>query len=281
MSQRRFLSLLLPLVSALALGSCQTAAPPVPPTTSENACRTKSHGSAAPIAMCAAQNFPAKNFRAFQLKRREVVKTGPVAVANEKLRWKKRDIKVGFMDDPFGLKQRVLRVANEWRTKGGANVSFVESNLNDADIRVSFRGSGYWSYLGIQAQEFPKAEQTMNLEFVPNVDQEELQRVTLHEFGHALGLLHEHASPLSEIRWDKEAVYKHYLQPPNCWDRAEVDTQVLTKKESGPDLVATSFDKDSIMCYPVDPELTTDNTRIGWNTDLSATDKEFIKRFYP
>ena len=272
MAKNRLASTLLALVLTLALEGCQTTS---------KKCRIRSHGSGTPLAMCAAQNFPPDNFQAFQLKRRELSKTGPVAAGRENLRWKKREIKVGFMDDRFELKQKVLQVANEWRTIGGANVIFIESNVDEADIRVSFRGSGYWSYLGTQALDFPKSEQTMNLEFPRRVSRKELRRVTLHEFGHALGLLHEHASPLSDISWDKEAVYKHYMRPPNCWNQADVDMQVLTKEKSVLDLVATQFDKESIMCYPVAAELTTDHKGIGWNTELSATDKEFIKKFYP
>ena len=279
---RSLLSRILLLGLALGFAACQNPTPPSPrPTTSKNECRTRSDGSATPALMCASQNFAIDDFNAFQVKRREVAITGPVAAGRSRLRWPNRDIKVAFMDDPHGMKERVLRVANEWRTEGGGNVNFIESSVAAADIRVSFRGSGYWSYLGTQARGFPKAEQTMNLQFWRTIPTKEFRRVVLHEFGHALGLLHEHASPLAEINWDREAVYKHYTLPPNCWDRSQVDRQVLTRTRSGPDLIVTQFDSASIMCYPVAKELTTDGKAIGWNTDLSEIDKQFIKKFYP
>ena len=48
-----------------------------------------------------------------------------------------------------------------------------------------------------------------------------------------------------------------------------------------PDLTVPLFDPDSIMEYPVAAQLTTDHKVIGWNIDLSPTDKEFIAKFYP
>lgn len=269
---------LLAVYLILALGACQT---PPPVTTTDKACRLQRQGSAAPLGMCAAQNLPPENFRAFEAKRPALRRTGPVAAARKSLTWKKSTIIVAFMDDPWNLKSRVLEVANEWQTKGGANISFVEGSVQEADIRVSFLGSGHWSYLGTQARDLPKAEPTMNLQFSRNVSATELRRVTLHEFGHALALIHEHASPLADINWDKNAVYKHFMAPPNCWTTTQVDAQVLNKERSGPDLVTTAFDRTSIMCYPVAAEITTDRKAIGWNTDLSPVDKEFIARLYP
>ena len=36
---------------------------------------------------------------------------------------------------------------------------------------------------------------------------EEYSRVVVHEFGHALGCIHEHQSPAATFQWNKEAVY--------------------------------------------------------------------------
>ncbi len=43
----------------------------------------------------------------------------------------------------------------------------------------------------------------------PDTPNDEYRRVVLHEFGHALGGIHEHQSPASGvIPWDKPKVYE-------------------------------------------------------------------------
>jgi serralysin len=272
------------LITALSLAQAACTSTTTTTSTSPNGCRTAAHGAQAPLHMCEAQNFSEGDFRAPLPVKLYVGphKNRPVAAGFLSLRWPDgRAVKVGFMDDDFHLRNKVLHVANEWHTRGNANISFVESSVNDADVRVSFHGTGYWSYIGTQARHFPKSEQTLNLQFGPNESDTEIHRVVLHEFGHALGLIHEHESPLAQIPWNKPEVYKFFGAPPNCWSHQQVDIQVLTKEPPSPDLPATTFDRDSIMEYPVAASLTTDHREIGWNTDLSETDKTFIAKLYP
>lgn len=79
-------------------------------------------------------------------------------------------------------------------------------------------GQGSWSYLGTDATRVPKESFTMNLGFVD-------RPTVLHEFGHTLGLIHEHQSPFpGGFEWDRENVsgtimgmvlpllYLHYLK---------------------------------------------------------------------
>lgn len=262
----------------LALSSCSTSTTTT--TTTSSACSRTVHASQAPIEMCAAQNFPAKNINAYLPVKTLIKKEGPVAVLSVPAKWPNGShLKVGFMDDDYGLKSKVMSKASQWSNY--ANITFSESSAADADIRISFRGSGYWSVIGTAAKRVPKNEQTMNLQFWSGVPDNEVQRVTLHEFGHALGLLHEHESPLAQIPWDKDAVYKYYTGPPNCWSHSEVDSQVLQREKPGPDLAMTAFDKNSIMCYPVSDDLTVGHYEIGWNKELSDTDKTFIAQIYP
>lgn len=46
----------------------------------------------------------------------------------------------------------------------------------------------------------------------PDTPDQEYSRVVLHEFGHALGAIHEHQHPEAAIPWDKPKVYEYYAR---------------------------------------------------------------------
>lgn len=154
--------------------------------------------------------------------------------------------------------------------------TFSESEL--AEIRVAFDKDGHYSYVGKDNLNIPAAQKTMNLELNSSSSEEQISRVTLHEFGHAPGLMHEHQHPMANIPWKKEAVCAFYYQT-NGWSRQEVDRNVLNKYtwESSQH---TNYDSKSIMQYPVPSSITTNGFSVPWNTNLSATDKDFIAKMY-
>ena len=115
------------------------------------------------------------------------------------------------------------------------------------------------------------------LEATPLADTTEFNRVVLHEFGHALGMIHEHQNPIGNpIKWNKDSVYAYYVGN-NIFTKEQVDEFVfaLDYQANG-----TSFDKESIMLYAIPPSFTTDGFSVPWNTQLSKTDKAFIKKRY-
>ena len=82
----------------------------------------------------------------------------------------------------------------------------------------------------------------MNLGFID-------QGTVLHEFGHALGLIHEHQSPASGgFDWDREEVIKSLSGPPNNWDLATIEHNMFGKYDSS-QLSMTKYDSKSIMHY--------------------------------
>ena len=55
------------------------------------------------------------------------------------------------------------------------------------------------------------------------------EAVVLHEFGHAIGLAHEHQNPDKGIKWNEDAVIRDLSGPPNNWDVATIRHNVLNK----------------------------------------------------
>ena len=122
---------------------------------------------------------------------------------------------------------------------------------------------------------------TMNFGWLtPSSDYSEMRQVVLHEFGHALGLIHEHQNPNSAIHWNKPEVIRELSGPPNHWTRDEIEWNVFhahTVRETN----FTEVDPESIMMYPIPVCWTTDGFSAGWNKDLSWSDRSFINQQYP
>lgn len=188
-----------------------------------------------------------------------------------------RILRVRFLDGVPFVHEKVKNYANQWSRF--ANIKFVFGNDSDAEVRISFKHEGYWSYVGTDNLTIAKNEATMNFEgFNEQTEESEFSRVVLHEFGHLIGVSHEQSSPAANIPWDIPAVYEHYRV--RGWSKQDVDHNVLAKMP----FQGTSFsryDPLSIMQYPVPNELTIGDFEIGWNTTLSELDKQFIGRMYP
>ena len=188
-------------------------------------------------------------------------------------------IKVSLNGGTAALRKKVVAYASDWERYANIDFQFV-TNDKSATIRVGFAKDGHWSVLGTYARQVASGKTTMNLGLTSSSSDTEISRVTLHEFGHALGMIHEHSHPLAAIPWDKPKVYAYYAGPPNNWSKAEVDFN-LFEKYSKDQTNFSAYDKSSIMHYPVDEKMTIGTYSVGWNTVLSATDKTFIASVYP
>ena len=103
--------------------------------------------------------------------------------------------------------------------------------------------------------------------------------VVLHEFGHALGCIHEHQHPEVGIPWDKSAVYR-YFERTNGWSKERVDHNIFRTVDRD-STQFSQFDPKSIMVYSIPNELTIGDFEVGRSTQLSSTDKQFIRHAYP
>jgi hypothetical protein len=197
--------------------------------------------------------------------------------------WKPgRTLKVCFLDGDAGVRAKIADIAKQWTQHANVILKFVEGTVGD--IRISLKERGYWSAVGTDAlveQYFPKTGPTMNFEgFTVNTPAEEYSRVVLHEFGHALGCIHEHQSPSAGIQWNKDIVYRELGGPPNNWDKATVDHNVFNTY-SATVTQFTEFDPKSIMLYSFPKRWTLNNMEFTTNRALSETDKKFIATRYP
>lgn len=184
-------------------------------------------------------------------------------------------IKVEFMEGDPEMHRKVETFANIWSQYG--DISFDFGEFIDSDIRITFDTTdGYWSKLGTDALKCNEQEATMNLGFKDFVFEGVIRAVVLHEFGHALGLIHEHNRADNPIPWDRDAVYKYYEEV-HKWSKKQVDHNVLSTRSN---TLHSSYDRNSIMHYPVINDLTIGDFEIGWNDKLSSIDKEFIGHIY-
>lgn len=189
---------------------------------------------------------------------------------------------VGFMDTlSSALADKILLYLNAWRTRAGANVTFVRSNASP-QVRISRGSGGYWSYLGTDILHIPMGQPTMNLEgFTLNTPDSEWRRVVVHEAGHTLGFPHEHlrAELIKRISPQKAV---EYFARTNGWSQQQTVSNVLTPvSESNFAIASPRADESSIMCYSLPGQITYDGRPIIGGNDFSSTDKEYAAKIYP
>ena len=176
------------------------------------------------------------------------------------------------------LEAEVKAAISEWAERVNLKFEYLASNSStNADINIGFRhtkdGSpnGSHSYIGTDCKG-----KTVSINFGWRS-----ARTYRHEFGHALGLYHEHQLPNHDIVWDKEYVYKYYAQS-DGWDKATVDNNVFSVLSTS-SCIYSEPDTKSIMCYYIPKEFikSGDVSSFPNNTVLSDIDKKFISYMYP
>lgn len=176
-------------------------------------------------------------------------------------------LRIRFLDGDQSQRDMVQEFAPEW-TKY-ANLDFEFTDDPRSEIRVSFDpNDGAWSYLGTDNTNIPLHAATLNLGWVD-------KGVIQHEFGHMIGLSHEHQNPDGGIVWNEAAVIADLSGPPNFWDEPTIRHNVLNKYRVN-QIHGTDFDKLSVMLYAFPDSWTTNMGATTANDDLSDLDRQFV-----
>lgn len=234
------------------------------------------------VAPGAATGAAAAEVAAESAARREAAQLAEVerAVAVRKYLWDKgTSLGVSLLGGTARQRQRVTAYAPVWSQYSGLALTFLPSA--DGDIRVSFdAGALSYSAIGTEATTLPVAQATMTLaQLADDLPEAQARGLVLHEFGHALGLVHEHQSPAAGVPWNKPAAYRYFGAAPFYLSPPEIDQQILTPYD---ETVTnhTQFDPHSIMVYPIPASITDGNFQVTMNVDLSPIDKSFIAAQY-
>ena len=151
----------------------------------------------------------------------------------------------------------------------GLNFVFVSSG---GDIRIGFDGNGgSWSMVGTDCMKSNK--KTMNFAWIDAA-------TIMHEFGHAIGMIHEHQNPNGNpIDWNVPAVDAWAKQTQN-WDKQTTYHNIIQHYKSD-QINGSKYDKYSIMLYFFPKKLTHNEQFTRINEKLSLTDVKWIAKIYP
>ena len=121
---------------------------------------------------------------------------------------------------------------------------------------------------------------------VDQIKQDRPASIVYHEFGHALGLHHEHQSPAStcDSEFDWDYIYKTFAEPPDAWDKRTVDNNMRVLWD--PDALMTEYDPQSVMKYYFDAKMFKDGDKAkcyspGSNMKISNVDYGTLIFMYP
>ncbi|MBK7559948.1 MAG: hypothetical protein IPQ06_03015 [Chitinophagaceae bacterium] len=246
----------------------------------------------------------------------EVDTTKPRGVSDNYHTWENGSVLlVKFM--PGGskiLREKVIQFAKEWEKHANITFKFVADTARFTNLRIKLgKGYGHNSAVGTEAKFRAQDQLTINFDtlFFADADYyvevvkkmgivppytldhllmamkkdpfhwniKELGRVVMHEFGHALGLLHEQSYP-GAVNWKKtDSVYNYYKETQG-WDRDLVDFNVFEVSNQFY-TNGTTYDAKSIMHYSISSWQTTDGFSLKDNYELSAGDKTLIAALYP
>jgi hypothetical protein len=157
----------------------------------------------------------------------------------------------------------------------------------NSDVRIMFvKELGAWSMVGTECFKIPKNEATMCLGWIDSDSDydDKIYKgtgiVVLHEFGHMLGMIHEHSREDATIKWNEEFVIQTLGGPPNNWSLEDVKTQMFNTVKLN-QFNGSKYDPNSAMHYFFPNNFFKNEPNLKKITQLSCLDKTWLNKQYP
>ncbi len=184
---------------------------------------------------------------------------------------------IKFSFDPSGKKTIRISFDEKQGAYSAVGTDALNRSLNESTMNLGWldapgskTSSGSFTWKG-QTYTIPPGEPRNN---------NEIGATVMHEFGHAIGMIHEHQNPRGQtIDWDVDKVYKKFSGPPNKWDKDTINRNIL-KKYNENQINGSDFDPQSIMLYFFPAELTKNGQGTVANSNLSQLDKMWMANAY-
>ena len=157
----------------------------------------------------------------------------------------------------------------------------------NSDVRIIFCSElGAWSQLGTECLTISKDQPTMCLGWTDSEDDYDdivykgTGIVVIHEFGHMLGMIHEHSREDATIVWNKQFVIQKLGGPPNNWSEKDVNNQMFNNVKLD-QFNGSKYDPNSAMHYFFPDDFFKNKPDLQKITHLSCLDKTWINKQYP
>lgn len=200
-------------------------------------------------------------------------------------------IRVKFIDGGSeNIRSQIIKYAEEWEYYANIDFRFVQSN-ESAEVRIKVGGlinqRAHVTAIGADLLKWPNSVQNMYNMYYDLSDcasGSAVSSIVLHEFGHALGLLHEQLHP--SIKWNKPYIYAYYKRVKN-WSDKDVDANFFKLNDFSKNALnirKSKYDPLSIMHYGYPEGFLIGDEEIRNNDGavvLSEGDKKFIQEIYP